>query len=127
MVPVGLFYGIYSLFKAYSLYGLWSVLLIPLWIIFCVFTGIPNIINVLRLSKLFTSKEITIALIVNTINASLIFIILELLNAEDMQSNFLIGGILTAFSMPYGSLLNERLDQIEERKEGHKYIKNSSS
>ena len=116
MVPVGLFYGIYSLFKAYSLYGLWCVLLIPLWIIFCVFTGIPNIINLLRVSKFFTSKEITIALIVNTITASLIFIILELLNAEDMQSNFLIGGIITAFSMPYGSLVNERLDQIKEQK-----------
>ena len=122
MVPLSVFYGFYTFFKAYFLYGLWSVLFIPVWIIFCTFTGIPNIINLLRVSKFFTSKEITIALIVNTITASLIFIILELLNAEDMQSNFLIGGIITAFSMPYRALLKERIDQIEERKEWHKYI-----
>ena len=116
MVPLSVGYAIYSLFKAYRLYELWSLLLIPVWIIFCGFTGIPNIINLLRVSKFFTSKEITRGLIANIITASLIFIILELLNAEDIQLNFLIGAIITAFAMPKESLISERLDQIREQK-----------
>ena len=116
MVPLSVGYAIYSLSKAYRLYELWSLLLIPIWIIFCSFTGIPNIINLLRVSKLFTSKEITRGLIANTITASLIFVILELLNAEDIQLNFLIGAIITAFAMPKESLISERLNQIKEQK-----------
>jgi len=116
MVPLSVFYAFYTLFKAYRLYELWSLLLIPVWILFCVFTGIPNIINLLRVSKFFTSKEISRGLIANTITASLIFIILELSNAKDIQLNFLIGAIITAFAMPKELLISERLDQIREQK-----------
>ena len=116
MVLISVSYGMYSLFKAFSLYSFWSLLLIPLWIIFCGFTGIPNIINLLRVSKFFTSKEITRVLIANIITASFIFIILKLLNAEELLTNFFIGGILTSFAMPKESLISERLDQIKEQK-----------
>ena len=116
MILISVVYGMYSLFKAFALYSFWALLLIPLWIIFCGFTGIPNIINLLRVSKFFTSKEITRGLIANTITASLIFVILELLNAEDIQLNFLIGAIITDFAMPKESLISERLDQIKEQK-----------
>ena len=116
MILISVVYGMYSLLKAFALYSFWALLLIPLWIIFCGFTGIPNIINLLRLSKLFTSKEITRGLIANIITASFIFIILKLLNAEEIISNFFIGGILTSFAMPKESLISERLDQIKEQK-----------
>jgi len=116
MVLISVSYGMYSLFKAFSLYSFWSLLLIPLWIIFCGFTGIPNIINLLRVSKFFTSKEITRVLIANIITASFIFIILKLLNAEELLTNFFIGGILTSFAMTKESLISERLDQIKEQK-----------
>ena len=102
MILISVVYGMYSLFKAFALYSFWALLLIPLWIIFCGFTGIPNIINLLRVSKLFTSKEITRGLIANIITASFIFIILKLLNAS--------------FAMPKESLISERLDQIKEQK-----------
>ena len=46
----------------------------------------------------------------------LLFLILKFVNAQELQSNFLIGGIITAFAMPKISLVSEISDRKNEAK-----------
>ena len=110
-------YGTYSILKGFSFFGFWAVLLIPLWLLFCYFTGIPGIINLLRTSNYWKRDEFFKGLIANIITASILFVILEFANAHEMQSNFLIGGILSAFGMPKHALLRERFDDLQQTKD----------
>ena len=117
MLFISWIYGIYSIYKGFNLFGFWALLLIPLWFIFCYFTGIPGIINVLRTRQYWTKKEIREGLIANFISASAIFIILKFANAEAIQSNFFIGGIITAFAMPKSTLISERMDDMKRQED----------
>ena len=122
MSLISWFYGIYSLLKGFNLFGFWVLLLIPLWFIFCYFTGIPGIINVLRTRQYWTKKEFREGLIANVISASVIFIILKFTNAEAIQSNFFIGGIITAFAMPKSTLISERIDDMKKQENEKKQV-----
>ncbi len=110
-------FGIYSIIKAFSLYGFWAIPLIPLWLIFCYFTGIPGIINLCRTLNFWSKKEILQGLIANIISASILFLVLDLTNADQIQFNFFVGGVITAFSMPYSALINERKDSLKEHED----------
>ena len=111
MLFISWVFGIYSFFKAFNLFGLTAFLLIPLWLVFCFFTGIPGIVNILRTRSFLKKGELKGVLFANIISASILFLILEFTNAQAMQSNFFIGGILTAFAMPKSSLVSEIVDQ----------------
>tara|TARA_B100000965_G_C19136029_1_gene559531 strand:+ start:64 stop:432 length:369 start_codon:yes stop_codon:yes gene_type:complete len=113
MIFISWVYGIYSIFKAFGLYGFWALFLIPLWFVFTYFTGIPGIINLLRTLKYWSKKEVVQGLAANIISASILFLILEFTNAQEIQSNFFLGGIITAFSMPQASLVSERNDALK--------------
>ena len=117
MLFISWIYGIYSIFIAFNLFGFWALFLIPLWFIFCYFTGIPGIINVLRTRQYWTKKEFREGLIANFISASVIFIILKFANAEAIQINFFIGGIITAFAMPKSTLISERMDDMKRQED----------
>ena len=113
MILIATAYSIYTAIKAFALYSFWSFLLFIPWLIFCNYTGIPGIINLLRTAGYWSKKELILGLLANTFSASILFIALKFANAEEMQSNFLIGGIISAFSMPLYSLVSERIDQIK--------------
>ena len=102
MILVSYVYGIYSLFKAISLFGIWALFLMPpVWFIFCYLTGVPGIINILRTKSYLPKNEVIGGVIANI---------------QELQSNFLIGGIITAFAMPKVSLVSEINDRNNEAK-----------
>ena len=109
-------YAIFSIYKGFNLFGLKAFLLILLWLVFCFFTGIPGIVNALRTRSFLKKGELKRVLFANIISASILFLILEFTNVQAMQSNFLIGGILTALAMPKSSLVSEIVDQNNQIK-----------
>ena len=109
----------YSLISGIYLYGFWVLLLIPLWLLFCYFVGIPAIINLLRAREYWSNKDLAIALPVQTIYASLLFIILKFSNAEGAQIYFFIGGIINAFGMPKSELVAERINRIKNQEKNN--------
>ena len=117
MIFISYVYGIYSLYKAVSLFGLWVLILMPpFWFLFCYLTGVPGIINILRTKSFLPKNEVIWGLIANFISASFLFLILKFVNAQELQSNFLIGGIITAFAVPKISLVSEINDRKNEAK-----------
>ena len=118
MIFISNAYGIYSLFKAISLFGIWALLVMPpVWYIFCWLTGVPGIINILRTRSYLPNNQVIGSLIANTLSASFIFLVLKFANAEELQSNFLIGGIITAFAMPKVALVSEINDRNNQEEE----------
>ena len=117
MILVSYVYGIYSLFKAISIFGIWALFLMPpVWFIFCYLTGVPGIINILRTKSYLPKNEVIGGVIANITSASFLFLFLKFANIQELQSNFLIGGIITAFAMPKVSLVSEINDRKNEAK-----------
>ena len=90
-------------------YG-WVFLLafLPLWFLFGYFLGIPTIINVLRTRSTFSAGAFIGALGIHGCLYLLLVLLLGKIGMKGMESFFLIGGVVNAFSMPLGSLLQER-------------------
>ena len=97
-------------------YG-WLYLLafVPLWALFGYFLGIPPIVNVLRTRSTFMPKDIILTLCFQGGLYFILVVTLRKLGMNGMETFFLLGGAINAFSMPIGALLQERSESPHSR------------